>query len=141
MTRRNKRLFYFFLFNISLLLYGLAILAVNYFSTKFGLSRFTDCISHMLFNIYCPFCGGTRALDALLSFDILRSLLLYPALIPFSAAFIYYDIKTFVLILRDEPKVIYIKKYVWISILVIIFIHWIAKNIISLCFGIDLLAK
>ena len=35
---------------------------------------FSGCILHDLLLLYCPFCGGTRATEALLRLDILNAL-------------------------------------------------------------------
>ena len=50
------------------------------------------CPVKLLFRLYCPFCGGTRAMAALLSGDPLTSLRLYPILPVYIATVTYYEV-------------------------------------------------
>ena len=43
-----------------------------------------SCILHDWFHIYCPLCGGTRAVDELLHFHLLGSLRFHPLVIVFA---------------------------------------------------------
>lgn len=49
------------------------------------------CPIKTLLRIYCPFCGGTRAVGELLSGNILSSLRLYPILPVYIATVLYFE--------------------------------------------------
>lgn len=98
---------------------------------------FIGCIIKDKFNIYCPSCGGTRALKALLNFHFLESLyynpivLLIIMLIIFK--FCHHRLKAI-----NEQKLDYKNLVVSIIFLLIWFTYFIARNIL-LYYGIDLL--
>lgn len=51
-------------------------------------SYYPKCLSYQLTSIHCPGCGATRAVHALLNFDVLQALAYNPvliALLPFGA--------------------------------------------------------
>lgn len=74
------------LFHIGLifLVLGSGIGALYYFVLRDMLPQM-PCLFDRLFGIYCPGCGGTRALKALLHGRLLQSLWYHP-LIPYTAA-------------------------------------------------------
>ena len=91
------------------------------------------------FNLYCPGCGGSRSLSALLSFDIVRSFILFPAL-PVSViilADLY--VRAFISIIKNDEK--YLKNFKFKLLIIIPFIiivNFFVRNIL-LFFGIDII--
>lgn len=89
-------------------------------------------------HLYCPACGGTRALESLLSFD-LRASFRYNPIVPLGAvAFVAYEIGMIRHLVRGEPrrtligvKPICIALGVW-------FVFFAVRNVLLLC-GIDFL--
>ena len=126
--------------NAALALSGIALVILAKLSSGTWLSLVTDCPMHMIFVLYCPLCGGTRALGSLLRGEILNSLIYNPAVLPSLIAFIAYDILALRAILRNEDKIVYIHKSVWIPILVLVTLNFIVRNALLLIWDIDYIA-
>ncbi|MBE6597782.1 MAG: DUF2752 domain-containing protein [Ruminococcaceae bacterium] len=140
MKEKNKKLLYLGLINMAFIIYGAIIICVYVLSERYGLSELVKCPSIRFLGIYCPFCGGTRALSSLLKFDLLASLYYNPALLPSIIAFAFYDIRAFIYLKKGKTEFKYLHKTVWIPLLSLLIISWIAKNILLLGFGINILA-
>lgn len=101
-----------------------------------------DCIIRKLFHIYCPGCGGTRAVYQLLQFHILKSLYLNPVPICMLISMI-----VLLYTYRLKKKVGISSFYFRIRIvtakitLCIIFLNFTIKNILLLVFKMDLLGN
>lgn len=134
---RQKKLLLFFIINASLALAAIALVIVAKITSENALSELTDCPAHKLFGLYCPFCGGTRAIGSLLKGDVLASLTYNPAILPGIVAFIGYDIVVFKNIITNKSPIIHIHKPVWISLVVILLINWIVRNMLLLVWNID----
>ena len=61
-----------------------------------------ECVFLRYVGFYCPGCGGSRSLNALLSFKFVRSFLLYPPILITSFMILVYDISLFISIIRDD---------------------------------------
>lgn len=66
------------------------------------------CSVETLLHLYCPLCGGTRALWLLLSGNVLRSLVYNPTTLCLVAAVVYYEILAVLSLATRELS--YIKK-------------------------------
>lgn len=96
-----------------------------------------NCVSYKFFHLYCPLCGGTRAILSLLRFDIV-SALKYNAFIFYLAfAAIAYDVKVGVWAYRgredtfDMPRCL-----IWITA-VLFALLFIGRNLVMIAWGID----
>jgi len=96
------------------------------------------CMMHDFFHLYCPACGGTRAVKAILSFDFLTALKCNPAVLLAFIYFVYYDIRAFLNIIRKKERVIeHIRPFVPISLLVVFIGFGILRNVLLVYFNID----
>lgn len=136
----KKKLLRFAILNGGLLLLALSYAAVYTFwdGPLFGIKI---CFVRELFHIYCPGCGGSRSLVALLKLQIVRSFLYYPAL-PYTVGVILgYDVcllldaKT-----KSESFTRKYPKWLWILIPVIIAFTCLLRNLLLLN-GIDTLGN
>lgn len=95
------------------------------------------CFFNTFFHMYCPGCGGTRALSALLHGKILLSVWYHP-LVPYTAV-IYLGFMITQGLHRIGVKRVqgwkFHIRYLWIALGIII-VNFIVKNILRLCFGI-----
>lgn len=100
MTKRKQLLFFFFA--------DFAFLSVSggYFLLfLLGVIPPGICIFPRLFGLYCPACGGTRAMAALVMGHPVLSLLRNPAAAVFVAATVYYEIAVFLRICRGRGRI------------------------------------
>lgn len=99
------------------------------------------CILHSLTGLYCPGCGGTRAVSALLHGRLLRSFFFHP-LVLYTAVFGGWFLlsQTIERLSRGKLRIgmHYRDIYLWIA-LAIVTVNWIAKNLILVIGGIALM--
>lgn len=98
------------------------------------------CLFHELTGLYCPGCGGTRAVKALLRGELVTSFFYHPVVIYTAVVLLG------ILLLYAISKVLHrnfykIRHYEWFAYvgIVIILINWVIKNYYLLAKGIDLL--
>ena len=66
--------------------------------------RFSTCIMHTLFHIYCPLCGGTRAMIALVQGHVWQSLCYNPLSAYLAVGFVVFDVIAAVRIKKIIPR-------------------------------------
>ncbi len=105
------------------------------------LSLFPSCVIRRIFGIYCPGCGGTRAVAAFLKGDFATSFLCHP-LVPYTAVVggWFLASQTIERISRHKIKIgmRYRDGYLWAS-LVILIANFLIKNLLLILCRIDLL--
>lgn len=90
------------------------------------------------FGFYCPACGGTRALGALLSFDLV-SALRYNLLVPLGALlFVAWDVAAIIHLVRGKPRGTLVQRPVVLAAVGVLVVYTIVRNLLLL-WGIDLL--
>ena len=98
------------------------------------------CLFKETFFAYCPGCGGTRAVAALLRFDFLHSFIYNPTVIVTSVIFLDIDLRALVSVVKNDPK--YIKSFpskIFYIIPAVILVYFFIRNALLFGFGIDLL--
>lgn len=99
------------------------------------------CVLHTLTGLYCPGCGGTRAIMFLLHGDLLRSFLYHP-LVPYAAVvYGWFMISQSIQRLsrnRIRIGMHYRDIYLWIALILLI-ANFVIKNVL-LIWHIDLLS-
>ena len=112
------------------LIIGLIALPLYYLGAFKALEPYNYCIFKRIVGLYCPGCGGTRALKALLSGDIAASLFYHPAVRYFAVFYIVFMIRMFMMLRFNIGKVSYkrVVFFIWLGIALIL-IQWAAKNI------------
>jgi len=65
---------------------------------------YLHCVLHDFLHLYCPFCGGTRAMFAVFRFDLAAIWRLNPALPPAALFLIVLDVRALVLLCRHSEK-------------------------------------
>ena len=98
------------------------------------------CLFHLITGLYCPGCGGTRAVRAMLAGDLRLSFQYHP-LVLYTAAVLTAELVSFAVskavknprwYLGHETLFVYIGAG-------IIAVNWVVKNVMLVFFGIDLL--
>lgn len=105
-------------------------------------SRFPigECALYKQLGVYCPACGGTRAMGALIRFELLDSLR-YNPLVPIGAlVLVAYESFMLRYLIKNEPRPLFFKKSVAIVLIGAWVVYLVARNVL-LVFGIDLLGN
>ncbi len=95
------------------------------------------CAFHELTGLYCPGCGGTRAVYSMLKLNIIDAVR-YNISVPFAIfVYIYYNIRGFIAGYRNDTEYFKKQKYpLCIVLAIVIVVNFILKNVLLLCFGI-----
>lgn len=110
------------------------LLAIIYFSFLKNYISIPACPIYTHFGIFCPACGGTRAIISLLSFDIISSILFNPIVI-------YTLVFSTLYLITESINIAFNKNINIHTILIlkigifILFANCIIKNIIFLLFN------
>lgn len=99
---------------------------------------FSPCVVYHTTGLFCPGCGGTRSVIALLTGHPIKSLLFHPFVIYFTICFLlFFSTQSLSRLTGGRVSGInYRNIYVFIGI-GIIMIQWIVKNIILLVTGVN----
>ena len=93
-------------------------------------------------HMYCPGCGGTRALMALLKGHIIKSLVYNPAVVLGVGLLLYYEVTVLMTIMSRKKKVYYTKSIVPVIIYIsIVLLFAIVRDVLLVGFGIDMLVS
>ena len=119
------------IFNIVLILIICLVIFLGYFylNNKYGFS--INCAFYELTGYYCPGCGITRCLFAILRLKIYDAFMynqLVFILLPFLGCFIGYRIYLYIFD-KDDKIICKIPNYLWIMLLIVIIGFGILRNI------------
>jgi hypothetical protein len=104
---------------------------------NFGVS---GCSFYELTHLYCPGCGGTRALESLFKLDFISSLKYNAILLPGILLFIYYDARIFKAAYLVDDEYILNNKFIPVLVYTIfIVLNFFLRNALLIC-GVDLMA-
>ena len=100
-------------------------------------SVFMGCLIHDRFFLYCPLCGGTRAVSALLRFELAEAFS-YNAFVVLLVFFaIALDVWAFVRLLRGHANLLPIPGWGWIVLVVLMILYGVLRNYLMIAHGID----
>lgn len=128
------------LFYIGLAALPVGILFLGLYNTILSpLWPFSGCIWDILFGIYCPGCGGTRAVMALLQGKFLASLWYHPVVLYGVALYSIFMISQLLALLsRGRIRGIRFHNwYLYVSIVIIV-VNCLAKNYLRIRHGITI---
>ena len=99
-----------------------------------------ECAFKNIFNLYCPGCGGSRALLYLFKLDFASAFFAYPPIYVLLFFLVYLDARAVVAIIKNQEG--YFSSFN-LNILIIIpasiLVFFILRNLALLCFGYDYL--
>ena len=98
---------------------------------------FRGCILHDLFHVYCPTCGGTRALEAMLRLDILQAIRFNALVVLLVLALFAWNVLALIRLLRGEKALYRIPVWSWIAVGGAILLFGIVRNVLMIAWGID----
>ena len=124
-------------YRILTLVYMLVMLAIAYVQCfHIELHSVSECYMYRMTGYYCPGCGGTRAVQALLHMELLRSLRCHPVVLPGVVMSIMFWIgMTCERIVRPNIKRFKLRKIYFYVVLGIVMIQWMVKNVLLYAVG------
>lgn len=137
MEKNRKRLIgQFFLMNAAFVAIAVAFVLIALLKQRVYLPIF-ECVSYKFFHLYCPLCGGTRAIFALFGFDLISAFKYNLFLFYLSFAVIVYDVKACIGVFKGKIDAFFVPKWlVWVtSVLFVVF--FVGRNLIMIVWGID----
>ena len=118
---------------------ALAMLLFPFFliGAKAVFSLIPVCMVHDFLHVYCPLCGGTRAVEALFRWQWADAIRYHAVVVVTVGIGAIWYIRAWIRLFRGKPLIAPIPK--WLSVLLLIaFIgYWILRNILLLFFHID----
>lgn len=125
----KREIYYYLSFGIT----GLLLIAGSIIYKLFLQDRvwLSECLIYKLTGVYCPACGGTRAVMSLLDGRVMESLFYHPVVLYAALLWIaYIGINTMILLwTHGREKMVHItRKYVLVGLLLLL-INFIMKNI------------
>ncbi len=126
---------------IFLALHGAAILGLLLLPLYIKLSAalsgvFGGCIMHRLF-IYCPLCGGTRALSEIARFDFAAAWNHNAFVVIMCAVLLGLDVWAWVRYFQKKEPLVILPKWSWIAFGAAFGIYFILRKCLMIFFGID----
>lgn len=129
----------YFVFLTLLAFFGFFLIFYHKFHWQISYQLPTDCLFHEIFHLYCPGCGGTRAMDAFLQGNFLYSFLYHPFIVYVALVLSYYYISAGYTFLIKRNGKIYYKIPIWVLIVaaLLVIVNFIVRNILLVYFQID----
>ncbi|MBQ2734420.1 MAG: DUF2752 domain-containing protein [Clostridia bacterium] len=100
-------------------------------------SFFSGCLMHDWLHLYCPLCGGTRAVKALLHVDFGAALRYNAAVVAGIAVFLCIETIAWVCFLMKKEPPVRIGKRFWIACASVAALFFVGRNILMIACGID----
>ena len=98
---------------------------------------FSGCFLHDRLFLYCPMCGGTRAVNALLHLDIL-SALRYNAIVAITLpTLLAVDVVLWIRFFQKKEPLIRYVHWVWIVFSVALVLFFLLRNYLMIVHGVD----
>ena len=94
------------------------------------------CVLHRFF-IYCPLCGGTRAVAALIRFDFLAAWNYNAFVVILAFLALGIDIWMWVRYFQKKEPLIIVPRWSWVSFCVLLVAYFLLRNVLMIFFGID----
>ena len=98
------------------------------------------CLFHLLTGLYCPGCGGTRAVRAMMAGNLVLSFQYHP-LVLYTAAVLTLELVSLAISKTAKNPRLYLGHetlFVYIAAGIVV-VNWICKNVLLVFFGVDLL--
>ena len=97
----------------------------------------TGCILHDWFFLYCPLCGGTRAVSALLRLRFAAALHANAYVVLLAGVALAHYILAWVRLLRGEQKLFRFLAWEWIAVGVLLVVWGVVRNLLMVYVGYD----
>ena len=97
----------------------------------------SGCFLHDRLFLYCPLCGGTRALEALLHLDLLTAFRYNALVVILAFIVLILDIWGLIRLLSGKNVLIPLKGWCWVALSVLVVIYAFLRNYLMIVHGYD----
>ena len=95
------------------------------------------CLLHDWFLIYCPLCGGTRAVEALLRLDFLSALRYNAFVVLLAVTAVAFYVMAWIRLKKREDRLFLVPKWLWVVYAVLLLVFFVVRNLLMVGFGMD----
>ena len=95
------------------------------------------CMLHDYLFIYCPLCGGTRAVESLLHLDVAAALRFNPFVVFVILLAVIFDIIALVRLLRGKARLFVFPEWGWIVLVAVMVAYLVLRNYLMIAHGYD----
>ncbi|NLL80609.1 MAG: DUF2752 domain-containing protein [Clostridiales bacterium] len=101
-----------------------------------GIARFPGCQFRRILGIYCPGCGGTRAVYYLAGGNLVKAFCCHPAVVFMAVVYVIFMITCFYRrhLTKKQYPPIKIERYVYAAA-VLVLLQFVIKNVLLFAFG------
>ena len=100
-------------------------------------SFLTGCLLHNFFHLYCPLCGGTRAVEALTQGEVLVAWHYNAAVMIFLCGLLVYDAVCLIRMLLGKAGWWSLPQKSWIFVAALFLGYAVLRNLLMIVWGID----
>ena len=97
----------------------------------------TGCLLHDKLFLYCPLCGGTRAVDALLHFDFISALRYNAFVVLVLLLALSLDVWALLRLLRGKKLPLPLAGWFWIVLAAVMIVYMVLRNYLMIAHGYD----
>ena len=137
MTNSRRRSFW--VFHLAALVTGALWLCSFFLFSRVRAAGYfvVTCPLHDLFHLYCPLCGGSRAILSLLRFDFPGAFRVNPAVILSLPVVLFYYVRALVGYIRGGWFSFRIPRGWTIALLSLFAVFFLVRNVLLVAFGFD----
>ena len=95
------------------------------------------CPFHDFLKLYCPFCGGTRAVHAILKGQIVEGIVMYPPIVWLIGLLAAFEIAAVRACLCKNEPLVHIRSWVIWATAAVFILFTLIRNILLIVYGID----
>jgi hypothetical protein len=137
--KRLSRIIYYVCLGLLAAL-GILCVVCNISGFRFAGKLPGGCMLHNVTGYYCPGCGGTRAVDALLRGNLLLSLRYHPVVVyTLGGMLVYVASHTLNILSREKIPAMRFREEFFYVMIGVIALQWIIKNVIYFFTGVQII--
>lgn len=95
------------------------------------------CFVHDFCFLYCPLCGGTRAVSALLRMDFVEALRYNAFVVVAVLAVIVMDVVALTRLIRKKERILPLPSWSWIPFVTLLVVYTVLRNYLMIAHGYD----
>ncbi len=95
------------------------------------------CVLHDRLFLYCPLCGGTRAIEALLQLDLPLALAQNTFVVLLVFLCLILDFIALVRLLQKKAVILWIPQWCWLAAAISLLLWGVFRNFLMIVFGVD----